>query len=132
MTGADQVEEHHARWFADRHQALLANLEIVIRGKTGVLELALCSLYAEGHLLIEDVPGVGKTSIAKAWLPRSGWPGIVSSSPRICCPPISRACPSGIRAAATSNSTPGRCSPTSSSATRSTGPPRRLSRPCSR
>ncbi|MBO0715584.1 MAG: AAA family ATPase, partial [Acidimicrobiales bacterium] len=60
-----QIGEQHARWFADRHRALLANLELVIRGKTDVLQMALCCLYAEGHLLIEDVPGVGKTSIAK-------------------------------------------------------------------
>ena len=65
MIDDDQIGEQHARWFADRHHALLANLEVVIRGKTDVVEMALCCLYAEGHLLIEDVPGVGKTSIAK-------------------------------------------------------------------
>ena len=41
-------------------------MEKVIRGKTDVLRLALVCLFSEGHLLIEDVPGVGKTSIAKA------------------------------------------------------------------
>ena len=54
-----------AEWFAERHQRLLANLERVIRGKRDVLRLALTCLFSEGHLLIEDVPGVGKTSIAK-------------------------------------------------------------------
>ena len=63
--GERPIDERHARWFADHHQALLQNVELVIRGKTDVLEMALCCLYAEGHLLIEDVPGVGKTSIAK-------------------------------------------------------------------
>jgi len=45
---------------------LLRNLERVIRGKNSVLRLALTCFFAEGHLLIEDVPGTGKTSIARA------------------------------------------------------------------
>ena len=36
-----------------------------MRGKTDVLRLALCCLFAEGHLLVEDVPGVGKTTMAE-------------------------------------------------------------------
>jgi MoxR-like ATPase len=47
-------------------QALLASVERVIEGKRDVVELALAVLFAEGHLLIEDVPGVGKTMLAKA------------------------------------------------------------------
>ena len=43
-----------------------ANIERVIEGKTEVVRLALIALLAEGHLLIEDVPGVGKTMLAKA------------------------------------------------------------------
>jgi MoxR-like ATPase len=46
--------------------ALLANVERVIQGKHEPVRLALVCLFAEGHLLIEDVPGVGKTSMAKA------------------------------------------------------------------
>jgi MoxR-like ATPase len=46
--------------------ALLQNVERVIRGKREQVRLALVCLLAEGHLLIEDVPGVGKTSLAKA------------------------------------------------------------------
>jgi MoxR-like ATPase len=42
------------------------NVERVIRGKRDVVELVLLCLLAEGHLLVEDVPGVGKTSLAKA------------------------------------------------------------------
>ncbi len=60
------IGAEHAAWFAERHHVLLRNLERTIRGKTEVLRLALTCLFAEGHLLIEDVPGVGKTSIAKA------------------------------------------------------------------
>lgn len=48
------------------HDALLSNIERVIRGKRDQIRLALVCLLAEGHLLIEDVPGVGKTVLAKA------------------------------------------------------------------
>src|SRR6187549_2312247 len=44
----------------------MANIEQVIEGKTATVRLALAVLIAEGHLLIEDVPGVGKTKLAKA------------------------------------------------------------------
>ena len=47
-------------------EALLQNVEHVIQGKRDQVRLALVCLFAEGHLLIEDVPGVGKTSLAKA------------------------------------------------------------------
>jgi MoxR-like ATPase len=45
---------------------LQSNLEQVLLGKTEVIRLALTALLAEGHMLIEDVPGVGKTLLAKA------------------------------------------------------------------
>src|SRR3712207_3038392 len=44
----------------------MANIEQVIEGKSATVRLALAVLLAEGHLLIEDVPGVGKTKLAKA------------------------------------------------------------------
>jgi len=47
-------------------QAIDANVRAVIEGKPDVIRLALVALLAEGHLLIEDVPGVGKTLLAKA------------------------------------------------------------------
>ncbi|WP_375167231.1 AAA family ATPase [Cnuibacter physcomitrellae] len=52
--------------FADRTGRIMANLETVIDGKREALTLALVVLIAEGHLLVEDVPGVGKTTLAKA------------------------------------------------------------------
>ena len=52
--------------FGALFDALLANVERVIQGKREPVRLALVSLFAEGHLLIEDVPGVVKTSMAKA------------------------------------------------------------------
>src|SRR5262245_55424660 len=52
--------------FAQVFGSLAANIQHVIQGKPDVVELALVCLMAEGHLLLEDVPGVGKTSLAKA------------------------------------------------------------------
>lgn len=47
-------------------ERLVANLQRVVRGKEEVLRLVVTSLLAEGHVLIEDVPGTGKTTIARA------------------------------------------------------------------
>ena len=52
--------------FAETFEAITANMTGVIRGKDDVVALVVVCLAAEGHLLIEDVPGVGKTSMAKA------------------------------------------------------------------
>jgi MoxR-like ATPase len=41
-------------------------VERALEGKTEVVELALVALLARGHVLIEDVPGVGKTTLARA------------------------------------------------------------------
>jgi MoxR-like ATPase len=45
---------------------VLATLETVILGKPRQIRLCLACLLARGHLLIEDVPGVGKTTLAHA------------------------------------------------------------------
>jgi len=45
---------------------IIDNVARVIVGKTGVIEQALATLIAQGHTLIEDVPGVGKTMLAKS------------------------------------------------------------------
>lgn len=46
--------------------ALISNIDQVVRGKRVEIRLALCCLLTEGHLLLDDVPGTGKTSLAKA------------------------------------------------------------------
>ena len=45
---------------------IIENVSRVIIGKTQVTEQALAALIAQGHLLVEDVPGVGKTMLAKS------------------------------------------------------------------
>ena len=55
-----------AQRFAEIHRALQQSVERALRGKPAAVRLALTSLLAGGHLLIEDVPGVGKTTLAKA------------------------------------------------------------------
>ncbi|HEY2332153.1 MAG TPA: MoxR family ATPase [Acidimicrobiales bacterium] len=52
--------------FAEVFGAITDNIGLVLQGKPEVIEMALVCMVAEGHLLVEDVPGVGKTSLAKA------------------------------------------------------------------
>lgn len=55
---------------AEAHQlcgAIVAAVEEAFVGKTEVIELVLCSILARGHVLFEDVPGVGKTTLARAF-----------------------------------------------------------------
>ncbi len=59
--GAADLSELHATV-----SAIATNIERVLVGKPEVVRVALVTLLAEGHLLVEDVPGVGKTSLAKA------------------------------------------------------------------
>src|SRR5438270_7611579 len=61
-----QVASRPEHSFKDLFDTLAAQLERVLRGKRRAVHLALVCLFSEGHLLIEDVPGVGKTSLAKA------------------------------------------------------------------
>jgi MoxR-like ATPase len=54
------------RSFSDWYTVLADNVAQVVHGKPDVIDLALVCLFAQGHLLVEDVPGVGKTTLAKA------------------------------------------------------------------
>ncbi len=62
----NQLTDQQAAWFGDTVERLSQNIESVVRGKPTQVRLALVCLLAEGHLLIEDVPGTGKTTLAKA------------------------------------------------------------------
>ena len=55
-----------AQWFATTFEQLTRNVEHAIVGKTHTIRLALTTLLSDGHLLLEDVPGTGKTMLAKA------------------------------------------------------------------
>jgi MoxR-like ATPase len=51
---------------ADKIAELQDNVERVIRGKSEVVQFCIAALLAKGHILLEDVPGVGKTTLAHA------------------------------------------------------------------
>ncbi len=51
---------------SDLLKKIVSNVEKVIIGKRGAIELTLMALICDGHVLIEDVPGVGKTSLVSA------------------------------------------------------------------
>src|ERR1700712_1838304 len=52
--------------FSETFNRLVANVEQVLLGKTFVIRLGFVALLSEGHLLLEDFPGTGKTSLARA------------------------------------------------------------------
>jgi MoxR-like ATPase len=64
--GTDLAPSPDMAGFMQRFDQLVANVSRVMHGKDQVVRAALCCVLAEGHLLIEDVPGVGKTSLARA------------------------------------------------------------------
>ncbi|MGQ0823507.1 MAG: AAA family ATPase [Actinomycetota bacterium] len=59
-------DHNHSAMLAQRFDVLVNNVARVIQGKRDVIRDALVCLLAGGHLLIEDVPGTGKTSLARA------------------------------------------------------------------
>ena len=52
--------------FGQRFEDIVSNVETVIQGKRHAVELMVLAMVSEGHVLIEDVPGVGKTQLAKS------------------------------------------------------------------
>ncbi len=58
------VKETAIKTTADK---IIENVEKIIIGKKETIKLILCALFSEGHVLIEDVPGVGKTALAKSF-----------------------------------------------------------------
>jgi MoxR-like ATPase len=62
-----RTDDHGASpGFAENFKALTTNIQRAIKGKDRIVHLLVLALVADGHVLVEDVPGVGKTSIAKA------------------------------------------------------------------
>ncbi len=60
------ISAEQAAWFATTFDQLVANVEVAVRGKDRPVRLALTCLLSEGHLLLEDNPGTGKTQLARA------------------------------------------------------------------
>ena len=60
------ITPEQASMFQDAFGRLVANVENVLVGKTFVIRLGFVALLSEGHLLLEDYPGTGKTSFARA------------------------------------------------------------------
>lgn len=65
-TATPTMTQEQATWFADTFAKLVANVEQAVLGKHRAVALTVTCLLAGGHLLLEDVPGTGKTSLARA------------------------------------------------------------------
>ena len=63
---APAVTQADVDGFADKFNDLLVNIETVVKGKQDQVAMALVCLFAESHLLLQDVPGTGKTVLAKS------------------------------------------------------------------
>ena len=60
------LSQENAAWFADTFTRIVDNVGQALLGKEDVVRLALTTMLAEGHLLLEDAPGTGKTALARA------------------------------------------------------------------
>ena len=131
-TSAAMMTTEQTGWFARAFAALVSNVEQAVLGKQHIVRLAFTCLLSEGHLLLEDFPGTGKTSLAKAMANTvQGTHSRIQFTPDLLPSDVT-----GVQIydqrTGSSTSTTGRSSPTSCSPTRSTGPRRRPSRRCLR
>jgi MoxR-like ATPase len=62
----EQLPPQHVHGFAQVAAHLADRIGSVVLGKPEVVRLALTAMFAQGHVLLEDVPGVGKTTLARA------------------------------------------------------------------
>ena len=60
------IPQDQATWFAGAFEQMVANVDRAVLGKQHVIRLALTCMLSEGHLLLEDFPGTGKTQLARA------------------------------------------------------------------
>src|SRR6186997_1596617 len=65
-TAGSTATEEQVDWFRQTFDRLVANIDRAILGKQHVTRLALTCLLSEGHMLLEDFPGTGKTQLARA------------------------------------------------------------------
>ncbi|WP_406043208.1 MoxR family ATPase [Micromonospora sp. NBC_00898] len=66
MNTQEPLTQPEVQSFAALAARLAENVNAVVLGKPQVVRLALTALFAQGHVLLEDVPGVGKTTLARA------------------------------------------------------------------
>ncbi|PZG15943.1 ATPase [Micromonospora craterilacus] len=66
MNSQEPLTQQEVQGFAALAARLAENINAVVLGKPQVVRLALTALFAQGHVLLEDVPGVGKTTLARA------------------------------------------------------------------
>ena len=69
-------------------ERIRANMAGVFVGKPEIIQMVLTGLLADGHLLIEDVPGIGKTLLRGPWPAALAVASIGFNSRRTCCPAI--------------------------------------------
>jgi len=60
------ITQEQSVWFADLFSKMVDNVEQAVLGKNHVIELCFTAMISEGHVLLEDFPGTGKTSLARA------------------------------------------------------------------
>ncbi len=60
------ITQDEVAWFADAFEKLVVNVDKAILGKDHTIRLVLTALLSDGHVLLEDYPGTGKTVLAKA------------------------------------------------------------------
>lgn len=60
------ITPEQAGWFCETFEALVDNVSQAVLGKHHTVRLAFTAMLAEGHLLLEDAPGTGKTSLARS------------------------------------------------------------------
>jgi len=66
VTTTTPLTSHEVTGFASTAARLAGEISTVVLGKPQVVRLTLTALFAQGHVLLEDVPGVGKTTLARA------------------------------------------------------------------
>ena len=60
------ISNEQAQWFAGTFDQIVRNVEVAVRGKEHTVRLVVTCLLSEGHMLLEDNPGTGKTQLARA------------------------------------------------------------------
>ena len=60
------IDVRTAEWAGDAVDRIVKNIETAIISKHDVIDLVVMALIAQGHVLLEDLPGTGKTSLAKS------------------------------------------------------------------